>query len=82
MRTESIQEENRLMYKLRPLLFAERENKCVYCGATENLSHDHIVATSEGGKSEMSNLQILCMPCNRKKGGKKKARKLSKHTGE
>lgn len=40
---------------------------CVYCGATTNLSVDHIVPTSAGGGHERSNLQCACMTCNRAK---------------
>jgi 5-methylcytosine-specific restriction endonuclease McrA len=42
---------------------------CVTCGATENLSLDHIIPVSNGGhRTDRSNLQILCVPCNQIKG--------------
>lgn len=34
------------------------------------LSIDHIIARSKGGTHEMSNLRILCTPCNTIKGAK------------
>lgn len=40
---------------------------CVTCGATQNLTLDHIVARSLGGSNERHNLQILCKGCNRRK---------------
>lgn len=43
---------------------------CKSCGATENLSIDHIVAVINGGKNVLSNLQILCRSCNSKKGAR------------
>lgn len=47
------------------------EYKCKYCGKSEKdgikLSVDHIVPVSKGGTNEISNLQILCMPCNQRK---------------
>ena len=42
--------------------------KCAYCGATENLSRDHIIPRSKGGTLTRKNVQILCVPCNIKKG--------------
>lgn len=38
--------------------------KCVYCLATENLTIDHKVPKSQGGKDDIKNLQCLCMRCN------------------
>jgi 5-methylcytosine-specific restriction endonuclease McrA len=31
---------------------------------------DHIVPLASGGRTERTNLQLLCMPCNRSKGAK------------
>lgn len=31
---------------------------------------DHIVPWHKGGKTTLENCQMLCMPCNRAKGGK------------
>jgi 5-methylcytosine-specific restriction endonuclease McrA len=42
-------------------------NKCLRCGTTERLTCDHIIPVSLGGTSNLSNLQLLCMPCNNKK---------------
>ena len=57
--------------KARPILLVKYNNSCADCGATENLQVDHIVAISNGGSTDIGNLQILCKPCNQKKGGKK-----------
>jgi hypothetical protein len=43
---------------------------CKHCGATDNLSIDHVVAVVNGGKNVLSNLQILCRSCNSKKGAR------------
>ncbi len=43
-------------------------HKCLACGATNDLSIDHIHPESKGGSHDMSNLQTLCRPCNRRKG--------------
>lgn len=41
---------------------------CKQCGATENLTVDHIIPVSLGGSSDLFNLQVLCGECNLKKG--------------
>lgn len=45
-------------------------NKCVYCGATRNLTIDHIIPTSRGGGNEWTNLVCCCISCNTKKGNR------------
>jgi 5-methylcytosine-specific restriction endonuclease McrA len=48
----------------------DNNKKCNYCGSTENLQVDHIHPVSKGGKTELSNLQVLCRSCNASKGNK------------
>jgi len=43
---------------------------CKNCNSTENITIDHIVPVSKGGKNILSNLQLLCRSCNSKKGAK------------
>ncbi len=45
-------------------------HKCTYCGATDNLSVDHIVPISRGGLHDDSNLVTACRECNSGKGNK------------
>lgn len=43
---------------------------CALCGATVNerpMDVDHIIPRSKGGKTEYSNLQVMCSKCNRSK---------------
>jgi len=49
----------------------EREGyTCAYCGSTENLTIDHIVALADGGSHSLDNLTVACQSCNSSKGAK------------
>lgn len=52
--------------KRKPKKIFERDgNKCLRCGATEDLTTDHIVPVSKGGdKHDQNNKQTLCSECN------------------
>ncbi|MBA7486097.1 hypothetical protein ES707_21650 [subsurface metagenome] len=54
-------------------IFARDKNNCQYCGKrypTSELSLDHIIPRSIGGKSVWENIVCSCTQCNVKKGGK------------
>jgi hypothetical protein len=42
--------------------------RCRQCGSTEELHLDHVVPWSKGGANTVANIQLLCGPCNRRKG--------------
>lgn len=44
--------------------------KCGYCGSTKDLTIDHIIPKSKGGKSTWENLVSACCSCNNKKDDK------------
>lgn len=44
------------------------DNKCAYCGSTENLTLDHIVPRSKGGSNHINNVLCACKNCNADKG--------------
>lgn len=41
---------------------------CVKCGATTDLTWDHVVPRKKGGEGSPENLQTLCRRCNSRKG--------------
>ena len=41
---------------------------CVSCGARFDLQYDHVIPVALGGATTPANLQVLCAPCNRRKG--------------
>lgn len=41
--------------------------RCVLCGATDDLTLDHIIPWSKGGPDTAGNLQTLCGSCNSRK---------------
>ncbi len=53
--------------------YAECGGKCAHCGKVFEIGEmeaDHIVPWSKGGRTEYSNLQMLCKECNRRKGNR------------
>ena len=57
----------------RMVLYRLGEGKCAICGkelGENEFEADHITPHSKGGKTEISNGQILCVECNRKKSNK------------
>jgi hypothetical protein len=54
-------------------IFNRDKKMCLYCGTVfseRNLTLDHIIPRSRGGKNTWENLATCCMPCNKKKGDK------------
>jgi CRISPR/Cas system Type II protein with McrA/HNH and RuvC-like nuclease domain len=49
----------------------KRDNyECVYCGSHRNLTLDHVIPKSRGGKNDWTNLVTSCFKCNLKKADK------------
>lgn len=41
--------------------------RCMYCGRSEQLTIDHVIPQSKGGKTNFDNCVTACRPCNSKK---------------
>ncbi len=52
------------------LLIARDGPACARCASAENLSVDHVISIAAGGTDDPENLQILCLPCNIRKGAR------------
>ncbi len=44
------------------------KHACQYCGSTKQLTLDHVIPRSKGGKHSWDNVVIACEPCNSRKG--------------
>jgi len=42
--------------------------RCRQCGSDQELHFDHVIPWSKGGANTVQNIQLLCGPCNRRKG--------------
>ena len=54
-------------------IFARDRNRCQYCGQrfpTSELTLDHVVPRSMGGKAAWENIVCSCVACNVRKGGR------------
>src|SRR5205809_1147968 len=60
-------------YQAIRVINARDGSRCQYCGKkmpTTELSLDHVVPKSQGGKSTWENIVCCCVKCNVKKGGR------------
>jgi 5-methylcytosine-specific restriction endonuclease McrA len=49
-------------------VFRRDSGHCQYCGRTEDLTLDHVIPKSRGGKTSWDNLTTACRKCNSRKG--------------
>jgi 5-methylcytosine-specific restriction enzyme A len=52
---------------VRDYVLQRDQYQCRGCGATQELTIDHIVPLAKGGTDDLSNLQTLCRSCNSRK---------------
>lgn len=48
-------------------IFKRDRHECQYCGTKKDLTIDHVIPRSKGGKSTWTNLVTACKKCNAKK---------------
>ena len=48
-------------------IFKRDGGKCQYCGTSKDLTLDHLIPRSKGGKSTWTNLVTACKKCNSRK---------------
>ena len=56
---------------LKRSLMRRQDNTCAYCGYRRigaSMDIDHIIPVVRGGSNDESNLQVICRPCNQRKG--------------
>ncbi|MEM9220817.1 MAG: HNH endonuclease [Pseudomonadota bacterium] len=51
-------------------VFLRDKFECQYCGASDDLTFDHLVPRSRGGMTTWDNVITACSPCNLRKGNK------------
>jgi 5-methylcytosine-specific restriction endonuclease McrA len=54
----------------RTRVYKRDNHECVYCGSKKQLTLDHVIPKSKGGRNEWNNLVTCCFKCNLKKGDK------------
>ncbi len=52
-------------------IFKRDGHNCQYCGSDKDLTLDHLIPRSKGGKSSWNNLVTACKRCNARKGDNK-----------
>ncbi len=51
-------------------LFLRDSFSCQYCGSGDDLTFDHVIPRSRGGRTSWENIVTACAPCNLRKGGR------------
>lgn len=71
MTTSKAKNRRRFSDDLKRKLCQDQDYRCMYCGrkrAFSDLEIDHKTPVQRGGSDNLRNLQVLCPPCNKRKG--------------
>jgi 5-methylcytosine-specific restriction endonuclease McrA len=60
---------NKVPYSKKNVMIRDK-NVCGYCGSATNLTIDHIIPVSRGGKTNFENCVTACRSCNNRKGSR------------
>lgn len=66
---------------IKKVVFSRDGGACRCCGSSQSIEYDHIMPYSCGGKSVVSNIQLLCMTCNRSKSNSCYCKKHNRKVG-
>lgn len=64
---QGLPQQNSIPASVRVAVFGRDDCACVYCGAEDDLTIDHMTPQSRGGGDEMENLATACRACNASK---------------
>lgn len=67
---KSYVKQNRQVAFTRFNVFLRDGFSCVYCGSGHELTFDHLIPRSKGGRTNWDNIVAACSPCNLRKGGR------------
>jgi 5-methylcytosine-specific restriction endonuclease McrA len=51
-------------------VFLRDQFECQYCGDPKDLTFDHVIPRTKGGRTTWENVVTACSPCNLSKGGR------------
>ena len=66
---------------IKKVVFSRDGGACRCCGSSQSIEYDHIMPYSCGGQSVVSNIQLLCMTCNRSKSNSCYCKKHNRKVG-